>query len=87
MCTHARLCDFLLALQVDQLASSRGIHLRTGCFCNTGACQIHLGIDTEQIKRNLEVCAPICGCVGVVSMCGVCMCANRVYVLQRKGGS
>ena len=51
---HSLLCHHLLA-QVDSLASSFGIHLRTGCFCNTGACQRYLGITLEQVKKNLEV--------------------------------
>lgn len=25
--------------EVERLASLRGVHLRTGCFCNAGACQ------------------------------------------------
>ncbi|KAM9576000.1 molybdenum cofactor sulfurase isoform 3-T3 [Guaruba guarouba] len=41
--------------QVDKLASLYNIHVRTGCFCNTGACQMHLGISNEDIQRNLQV--------------------------------
>ncbi|NXA54040.1 MOCOS sulfurase, partial [Nothocercus julius] len=40
--------------QVDKMASLYNIHLRTGCFCNTGACQMHLGISNEDIRRNLQ---------------------------------
>lgn len=41
--------------QVEKLAGVFDIHLRTGCFCNTGACQRYLGLSAEQLKHNLEV--------------------------------
>lgn len=37
------------------MASLYNIHLRTGCFCNTGACQSFLGISNQQMRRNLQV--------------------------------
>lgn len=37
------------------MASLYNIHVRTGCFCNTGACQSFLGITNQQMKRNLQV--------------------------------
>ncbi|XP_070697014.1 molybdenum cofactor sulfurase isoform X2 [Pempheris klunzingeri] len=46
--------------QVDRMASLYDIHLRTGCFCNTGACQAFLGITNQQIKRNLQA-GHVCG--------------------------
>ncbi|NXA33940.1 MOCOS sulfurase, partial [Eudromia elegans] len=46
--------------QVEKMASLYNIHLRTGCFCNTGACQMHLGISNEDIRRNLQA-GHICG--------------------------
>uniref|UniRef100_A0A667YV23 Molybdenum cofactor sulfurase n=1 Tax=Myripristis murdjan TaxID=586833 RepID=A0A667YV23_9TELE len=46
--------------QVDRLASLYNIHVRTGCFCNTGACQHFLGITNEEVKRNLEA-GHVCG--------------------------
>uniref|UniRef100_A0A8C6Z5Y3 Molybdenum cofactor sulfurase n=1 Tax=Nothoprocta perdicaria TaxID=30464 RepID=A0A8C6Z5Y3_NOTPE len=46
--------------QVDKMASLYNIHLRTGCFCNTGACQMHLGISNEDIRRNLQA-GHVCG--------------------------
>uniref|UniRef100_A0AAY4ERS7 Molybdenum cofactor sulfurase n=1 Tax=Denticeps clupeoides TaxID=299321 RepID=A0AAY4ERS7_9TELE len=45
---------------VDRLASLFNIHVRTGCFCNTGACQIFLGISDQNIKHNLEA-GHVCG--------------------------
>ncbi|XP_055018901.1 molybdenum cofactor sulfurase [Boleophthalmus pectinirostris] len=49
-----------LCAQVDRMASLYNIHVRTGCFCNTGACQDFLGISDEQMKRNLEA-GHVCG--------------------------
>ncbi|XP_034040993.1 molybdenum cofactor sulfurase isoform X2 [Thalassophryne amazonica] len=46
--------------QVDKMASLYNIHLRTGCFCNTGACQLFLGINNQQMKRNFQV-GHVCG--------------------------
>ncbi|XP_051466774.1 molybdenum cofactor sulfurase isoform X1 [Apus apus] len=46
--------------QVDKMASLYNIHVRTGCFCNTGACQIHLGMSNEDIQRNLQA-GHVCG--------------------------
>ncbi|XP_074844071.1 molybdenum cofactor sulfurase isoform X2 [Carettochelys insculpta] len=46
--------------QVDKIASLYNIHIRTGCFCNTGACQQHLGISNEDVKRNLQA-GHVCG--------------------------
>ncbi|XP_010765124.1 molybdenum cofactor sulfurase [Notothenia coriiceps] len=46
--------------QVDRMASLYNIHVRTGCFCNTGACQSFLGISNEQIRRNLQA-GHVCG--------------------------
>ncbi|XP_053477092.1 molybdenum cofactor sulfurase isoform X5 [Ictalurus furcatus] len=41
--------------QVDKMACLFNIHLRTGCFCNTGACQAYLGISNQVVKSNLQV--------------------------------
>ncbi|XP_028982931.1 molybdenum cofactor sulfurase isoform X2 [Betta splendens] len=46
--------------QVDRMASLYNIHIRTGCFCNTGACQSFLGITDQQMKRNLQA-GHVCG--------------------------
>ncbi|KAJ8014567.1 hypothetical protein DPEC_G00041590 [Dallia pectoralis] len=46
--------------QVDKLSSLFNIHVRTGCFCNTGACQHFLGISNEEVKNNLQA-GHICG--------------------------
>lgn len=44
--------------QVEKLASVYDIHLRTGCFCNTGACMKYLDLDSDQLQRHLQVSAP-----------------------------
>ncbi|XP_037364538.1 LOW QUALITY PROTEIN: molybdenum cofactor sulfurase [Talpa occidentalis] len=46
--------------QVDKMASLYNIQVRTGCFCNTGACQRHLGISNDDIKKNLQA-GHVCG--------------------------
>ncbi|XP_060728352.1 molybdenum cofactor sulfurase [Tachysurus vachellii] len=46
--------------QVDKMACLFNIHLRTGCFCNTGACQAYLGISSQEVKDNLQV-GHVCG--------------------------
>ncbi|XP_056465404.1 molybdenum cofactor sulfurase isoform X2 [Gadus chalcogrammus] len=46
--------------QVDKLASLYNIHLRTGCFCNTGACQHFLDITDQEVKNNLKA-GHVCG--------------------------
>ncbi|KAL7877688.1 hypothetical protein SRHO_G00043310 [Serrasalmus rhombeus] len=46
--------------QVDKMACLFSVHMRTGCFCNTGACQAHLGISNQEVKRNLQA-GHVCG--------------------------
>ncbi|XP_069075622.1 molybdenum cofactor sulfurase isoform X2 [Pleurodeles waltl] len=52
--------DIIGYSQVDKLASLNRIHVRTGCFCNTGACQLHLGISNEDVKKNFKA-GHVCG--------------------------
>ncbi|XP_020841356.1 LOW QUALITY PROTEIN: molybdenum cofactor sulfurase [Phascolarctos cinereus] len=46
--------------QIEKMASLHNIHVRTGCFCNTGACQRHLRISNETVRKNLQA-GHICG--------------------------
>lgn len=46
--------------QVEKLASVYDIHLRTGCFCNTGACMKHLSLSSDQLRHHLEVSVHAC---------------------------
>src|SRR5690606_1134349 len=39
---------------VQRLSSLHNIHIRTGCFCNPGACQKYLYLTNEEIKQNFE---------------------------------
>ena len=40
--------------EVEKLAGLAGIMLRTGCFCNPGACSAHLGLSHEDVISNYE---------------------------------
>lgn len=40
--------------EVEKLAGLEGIQLRTGCFCNPGACQAALGLSDRDVMENLE---------------------------------
>ena len=40
--------------EVEKVAGLAGIMLRTGCFCNPGACQAHLGLTHDDIISNFE---------------------------------
>lgn len=42
-------------LQVLHMANVHDIQLRTGCFCNPGACRRHLGLSTEDVRRHFQV--------------------------------
>eukprot|EP00917_Polyrhabdina_sp_WS-2016_P024928 GHVP01053768.1.p1 GENE.GHVP01053768.1~~GHVP01053768.1.p1 ORF type:complete len:515 (-),score=93.47 GHVP01053768.1:70-1593(-) len=37
--------------EVESLASVENIHLRTGCFCNPGACATFLGLTQEEMRQ------------------------------------
>lgn len=49
--------------EVSKLAAlyKTPIQLRTGCFCNTGACQEALGLNDEMVKQNYLEGGHICG--------------------------
>lgn len=40
--------------EVEKLAGLSNILLRTGCFCNPGACQAHLGLSHQDVISNYE---------------------------------
>ncbi|XP_072534015.1 molybdenum cofactor sulfurase isoform X2 [Salminus brasiliensis] len=46
--------------QVDKMACLFNIHMRTGCFCNTGACQAYLSISNQEVRKNLQA-GHVCG--------------------------
>lgn len=39
--------------EVEKLAALHGIQLRTGCFCNPGACQEALGLTLDEVQAQL----------------------------------
>ena len=41
-------------MEVLNMAALYNIQLRTGCFCNPGACQRHLGLSNEMILKNYD---------------------------------
>ncbi|KAF4716289.1 hypothetical protein FOZ62_023160 [Perkinsus olseni] len=45
---------------VESLAHARGLLVRAGCCCNTGACQRWLQLSDADIRRNYE-CGRVCG--------------------------
>ncbi|KAF5730824.1 molybdenum cofactor sulfurase [Tripterygium wilfordii] len=40
--------------EVEKLASLSKIHLRTGCFCNPGACAKYIGLSHSELRSNIE---------------------------------
>lgn len=46
--------EFVGYMEVLNMAALYKIHLRTGCFCNPGACQRHLGLLDEEILKNYD---------------------------------
>ncbi|GMR30606.1 hypothetical protein PMAYCL1PPCAC_00801, partial [Pristionchus mayeri] len=46
-------------IEVEKMADLFGIHLRTGCFCNAGACQKYLKLSNEDLKANFERCGDL----------------------------
>ncbi|XP_019623568.1 PREDICTED: molybdenum cofactor sulfurase-like isoform X2 [Branchiostoma belcheri] len=52
--------NFVGYSEVDKLAALHDIHVRTGCFCNSGACRRHLGLSDEQLRQNYQA-GHVCG--------------------------
>ena len=46
---------FYFPIKVDKLATVQRIQFRTGCFCNTGACQVSLGLTHDQLMEHIKV--------------------------------
>ncbi|KAI8842572.1 pyridoxal phosphate-dependent transferase [Chytridium lagenaria] len=51
----------LAGSEVSRLAQLQGIHLRSGCFCNLGACSYHLRLERDSIRSNAESGERVCG--------------------------
>lgn len=52
--------EYIGYMEVVNMAALFKIHLRTGCFCNPGACQRHLSLSTKDILQNYEA-GYVCG--------------------------
>ncbi|CAL1547716.1 unnamed protein product [Lymnaea stagnalis] len=52
--------NFIGYAEVDKFAQLHEVHLRTGCFCNIGACQQYLQLSAQLIKENLAA-GHVCG--------------------------
>ncbi|KAF6204231.1 hypothetical protein GE061_002571 [Apolygus lucorum] len=46
--------------EVLNMANMHGIQLRTGCFCNPGACRRHLNLTTEDVRSHYAA-GHVCG--------------------------
>lgn len=46
---------------VERLAELHGIYVRSGCFCNAGACQFYLQLTAKDVRQNFEAHGKRCG--------------------------
>lgn len=52
--------EYIGYMEVLNMAALFKIHLRTGCFCNPGACQRHLALSNKEVLQNYEA-GYVCG--------------------------
>jgi molybdenum cofactor sulfurtransferase len=52
--------SFVGYAEVEKLAALHHIQLRTGCFCNAGACQLYLNLTLQDIESNIQA-GHVCG--------------------------
>ncbi|XP_076249383.1 molybdenum cofactor sulfurase [Calliopsis andreniformis] len=52
--------EYVGYMEVLNIAALFKIHLRTGCFCNPGACQRHLVLSNKDVLQNYEA-GYVCG--------------------------
>ncbi|OAD59180.1 Molybdenum cofactor sulfurase 1 [Eufriesea mexicana] len=52
--------EYVGYMEVLNMAALFKIHLRTGCFCNPGACQRHLALSNKEVLQNYEA-GYVCG--------------------------
>ncbi|XP_075212171.1 molybdenum cofactor sulfurase isoform X2 [Lycorma delicatula] len=52
--------EFVGYAEVQALTNLYKIHIRTGCFCNPGACQRHLKLTDDQLMHNFQE-GHVCG--------------------------
>ncbi|KAF4516890.1 hypothetical protein B566_EDAN011235 [Ephemera danica] len=46
--------------EVLHMCNLFGVHVRTGCFCNPGACQRHRGLSIDELEHHFEA-GHVCG--------------------------
>lgn len=54
-CSIFQMDFFVDILQVANMAQLNNIYLRTGCFCNPGACQRHLKLSDNDLMAHFNV--------------------------------
>lgn len=52
--------EFVGFVEVLNMANLHNIQLRTGCFCNPGACQVHLKLSSDDVRKHFQA-GHICG--------------------------
>lgn len=52
--------EYVGYMEVLKMAALFNIHLRTGCFCNPGACQRHLSLSNKEVLENYDA-GYVCG--------------------------
>ncbi|XP_043250230.1 molybdenum cofactor sulfurase 1 [Colletes gigas] len=52
--------EYVGYMEVLNMAALFKIHLRTGCFCNPGACQRHLALSNKEVLQNYDA-GYVCG--------------------------
>ena len=63
------------------MAELYNVELRTGCFCNQGACQAYLDLSDQDLLDNLKVCA-----LGIlIGVWTPDVCAGRKGVRGQRG--
>ncbi|KAF5304583.1 hypothetical protein FQA39_LY09634 [Lamprigera yunnana] len=52
--------EYIGYAEVLHIANLFDVHLRTGCFCNPGACQLYLKLTTEEVQHHFRS-GHVCG--------------------------
>ncbi|KAG4068768.1 hypothetical protein HA402_002459 [Bradysia odoriphaga] len=52
--------SFIGFAETSAIATIYNIYLRTGCFCNPGACQRHLNLSNEELRKHYKA-GHVCG--------------------------
>ena len=62
------------------MAGLHSIFLRSGCFCNPGACAYHLGLRASQLKQNYEAGHVCWDDNDIIDGRSASLCVNCVFV-------